>query len=134
MAFSIAFTFPSDTRYLAVLRQFVVAASKLAGSKKFPRRHVVPCTLALIEAIDNAIFHANRSFKDLPISVLMTMDDRRVVMDVIDKGKGLGRHKRKLVDSLSPNGRGLFLIHRLMTKVESRLVTEGHRLRMILEI
>lgn len=128
--FRSAFTIQSDTRYLAPLRQWVAAAARLSGAGAVPRQAVLACTLALIEAVDNAIFHAHRGRRRLPIRVAIAVGDRAVALEVADRGPGVGRHPRGRPAALATHGRGLFLIHRLMSRVESRTRRGLHVLRM----
>lgn len=152
--FRSAFTIQSDTRYLALLRQWVAAMGRLAGRRAVPRQALLACTLALIEAVDNAIFHAcpprfarlprkrsasgqarqggraHRRRRPLPIRVAMSVRDEAVILEVADRGRGVGRHCLAQPELLVSHGRGLFLIHRLMSKVESRTRHGRHVLRM----
>lgn len=125
-----AFTIASDTRYLAPLRQWIAAMGTLAGRRMIPRRTLLACTLVLIEAVDNAIFHAHRGRRSLPIRVAMSVQDDAVVLEVVDQGRGVGRHRLARPEALVAHGRGLYLIHRLMTRVESRMQRGQHVLRM----
>lgn len=130
MPFRCAFTIRSDTRYLASLRAWVRAASRLAGRRHFPAKAVMPCTLALIEAVDNAIFHAHRRRRERPIRVAIAAEDGGVVIEVADCGRGVGRHLMCDPEKMVDHGRGLFLIHRLMARVESRMRDGCHVLTM----
>jgi len=133
-SFRCAFTIKSDTRYLSVLREWIFAAALIVGRKRFPKRARVSCTLALIEAVDNAIFHAHKGRKHRPIKVHLNIDEGVVSVEVQDAGRGLGVKRASSPDLMLSHGRGLFLIHRLMTKVESRTKNGGHSLRMIYNI
>ena len=129
--FKTAFTIQSDTRYLAVLRAWVLAASKIAGRKNFPKIAIVPCTLALIEAVDNAIFHAHDRKRQLPIDLEMVVRHGSIVIVVGDLGVGIGHHGVIKPDEMEDHGRGLFLIHKLMSRVDSGFKNEKHFIRMI---
>jgi len=134
MPFRCAFTIRSDTRYLSTLRDWVAAVARVAGHDEFPRRAVVPCSLALIEAVDNAIFHAHGHKKDLPISVSLALERRRIVMEVIDRGEGIGKPKLPKPDELVTHGRGLFIIHNVMSDVTSKVSKGRHKIRMVYTI
>ena len=130
MPFRCAFTIRSDTRYLAPLRAWVRAAAALAGRRDFPAKAVMPCTLALIEAVDNAIFHAHRRRRERPIRVALAAEGGGVAIEVADCGRGVGRHLSRDPEAMVDHGRGLFLIHRLMARVESRMRGNRHVLTM----
>lgn len=133
MRFLCAFTIRSDTKYLGPLRQWIAAAIEHAGSKKKSKKVRDACTLSLVEAVNNAIFHAHGCVKDLPIRVFISVGDKRISIEVADRGKGLGRHVFTKPEEMISHGRGLFLMHRLMNKVESRLKNGLHILRMTYE-
>nr|HPM41661.1 ATP-binding protein [bacterium] len=105
--FRCAFTIESDTRYLAVLRGLVPAAFSAAGMGRMPRAARVACTLALIEAVDNAIFHAHRRVKSLPICVSVGFSPDAISIEVVDCGSGIGRRFKARPDSMETHGRGL---------------------------
>lgn len=129
--FKTAFTIQSDTRYLSVLRAWVFATSKIVGRKKFPKVAIVPCTLALIEAVDNAIFHAHDHKRQLLIGLEMIVRYGSIVIVVSDLGIGIGHHGITKPDEMTEHGRGLFLIHKLMSRVDSGFKNEKHFIRMV---
>jgi len=53
------------------------------------------------------------------------------VMGVLDRGRGIGRHRPARPDRMASGGRGLFIIRRLMARTESRRTRGGHLLRMV---
>lgn len=133
MNFKCALTIRSETTYLAILRRWVGAAAKVAGFGKISKAANMACTLALIEAVDNAIFHAHGRDRKIPIRILISVGENGISIEVADRGGGIGRHALARPDEMISHGRGLFLIHRLMTKVESRLRNGSHILRMTYE-
>lgn len=133
MVFHCALTIKSDTGYLAFVRQWVPAASRAAGVG-VSKKGLIACNLALVEAVNNAIFHAHNNKAALKIGLSLRIDKARVVMDVVDAGKGLGRHLKIRPDSMATHGRGLFLIHKLMNRVESRMKNGRHILRMVYDL
>lgn len=125
-------TIRSDTRYLAVLRQWVAAAAKRVGPRRFPRGALRAVTLSLIEAVDNAIFHAclPRS-KGWPIDVALRVEAGRITVSVGDCGKGFCLQKTGLPSLLVTHGRGLLLMRHLMETVEHYRRGKRHVVRMI---
>ena len=128
--FRCEFTIRSDTRYLTVLRQCVPAAAEAAGFRDLPRKAAQECTLALIEAVDNAIFHAHGRRSSLPIRISVSVSAAAISIEVSDRGDGIGRTVEYDPDSMIAHGRGLFLIREIMDNVESRVRGGRHTLRM----
>lgn len=131
MSFSVKIAIPSDTRYLSPLRQFMSASARIVGRRRFPRVALRSCTLALIEAVDNAIFHAHRHKKEKWIDVHLDVKKDSVVIRVTDRGRGLNHIEVKNPGLTATRGRGLYLMEQLMDSVESR--TSGKRHEMILK-
>lgn len=131
MPFRFEITIGSDTRYLAALRNMVDAFLTHAGDGRVCKGSRIACSMALVEAVDNAIFHAHRSRKSLPIRIALSLRDERVVMDVIDRGSGIDDLVREGPSTYSSHGRGLHIIRKSMSEVTSRVGDGGHRLRMI---
>ncbi len=89
--------------------------------------------LSLEEALINAMKYGNRLNKDLSVRLSVEYDDEEVRLAVEDQGsgfnpKGLGDCTKG--DSLLKNcGRGVYLIHQLMDKVQYN--SKGNRLLMV---
>ncbi|MDD2731458.1 MAG: ATP-binding protein [bacterium] len=131
--FSCALTIKSDTRYLSFLRQWVDAAAAAAG-RRLGGRARVALKLALVEAVDNAIFHAHGGDGRIPIKVEITFRDDEATVQVVDTGRGIGHPSKILPGLMSDHGRGLFLMRSMMTSVRSRVKDGRHSLRMKLAI
>lgn len=128
--FRFAITIQSDTRYLALLRQMVKASAQVVGSSRFPKQAQQAVSLALIEAVDNAIFHAHNRRRELPIDVVFEVNRRYVRLEVGDRGKGLNFKPGGPPSVLATHGRGLFLINSLVSRVESLKRNDRHWMRM----
>lgn len=128
--FKLAVTIPSDTRYLSSLRQMVDAVAHHVGRRHFPKAARQSVSLALIEAVDNAIFHAHGKRSELPIDVILTADEHYIRVEVGDCGEGLNHRPAERPDQMSTRGRGLFLINSMMSKVESVKRANNHWMRM----
>jgi anti-sigma regulatory factor (Ser/Thr protein kinase) len=128
MSFSIKLTIQSDTRYLVLLRQMVSAAALLVGRKRFPKRAEGFCTLALIEAVDNAIFHAHHHRAHVPIDIEIEIRKNAIVMSVVDRGPGLNHPVIDVPQPTATKGRGLYMMTKLMDKVETRKMHNSHEL------
>jgi|GEM_PF-1345117 len=131
---SSAFTIRSETRYLSALRRWVDAMASLAGRSRVGRRARTALKMALVEAVDNAIFHAHRGDRTRPIGVRMQVGPGSVVMEVKDTGPGLDHQPGRLPEGMALHGRGLYLIRSMMTSVRSRKGRGSHTLRMVLKI
>ena len=90
----------------------------------FPSR---ACTLnipvALSEAISNAILRGNREDLRKHVRVRAMVDDRHLVLEISDEGAGF-EFDECIIDPTTPDqleredGRGLFLMQKLMDRVE----------------
>ena len=88
--------------------------------------------LSLEEALSNAIRHGNKLDPDLFVEVCLNSDDGELTIEVKDLGNGFD-FKNIPDPSQDPNlkkisGRGIFLIRKLMDKVE--FFDSGRRIKM----
>lgn len=78
--------------------------------------------LACEEALINAIKHGNKNQKDKKIVVNFDITDKSVVISVEDEGQGYNYQQlpdpRHVSNLLRTGGRGLFLIRKMMDKIE----------------
>ncbi|MBN1283732.1 MAG: ATP-binding protein [Proteobacteria bacterium] len=132
--FICSFTIRSDTRYLSALRSWIGAAARVAGSGRLGKRERIALELALVEAVDNAIFHAHRGDAARPIRVTLSLADGEAGLEVVDTGRGIGHLSGSLPEAMSEHGRGLFLMRSMMTSVASRVSNGRHALRMRLSL
>ena len=124
----------SDTSYHTVLRQWVSALRVILGPNLISKKAEIEITLGLIEAINNAIFHAHDSRQEKRISVSLSVDQKDVMIDVIDGGDGIGSPELPRPDEMVDHGRGLFLIRSVMKSTQSQKIKGMHRLRMVYEL
>lgn len=134
MPFVVKFTIQSDTRYLAPLRGLVASIGRLVGKNRFPKRAVAACTLALIEAVDNAIFHAHKRVRGLPIDIEISVGKGVIVMKVVDRGPGLDHPSIHAPQLVATHGRGLFMMDKLMYGVESKKSPGRHEVALTYQI
>jgi len=118
MPFRCRFAILSDTRYLALLRQWISSVQHIVGDANFPNAAISVCSLALIECVDNAIFHAHKGNKNMPIGVSISVGGGWITMNVTDMGDGFVPSFDEEPDFLSTSGRGLFIIKKLMTSAD----------------
>lgn len=125
---------PSDVRYIEGVvelatrkcREFHVPADKCSFNVR----------IALGEAISNAILRGNGDGANKHVRVRAVVSDDALVFDIVDEGPGfdLGAPRP---DPTAPeniyheDGRGLFLMHALMDRVE-RFQSDGNVVRLTL--
>ena len=131
---SLDFRIPSDVQYIeAVVGQVVQRCEALA----FSRRHLaLNVPVALTEALSNAILRGNRDDVRRAVVVRVEIDSMRLVAEVRDEGEGFDLEACTTDATLPANrlredGRGLFLMHKLMDRVE-RFTDGGNVVRMVL--
>jgi serine/threonine-protein kinase RsbW len=91
-------------------------------------------TVALAEALSNAVVHGNAACRERPVLIVACADVvRGVVIDVRDFGAGFD--VAALLDCcqeervLAPSGRGVFLMRHLVDRVEYN--RRGNRVRLV---
>lgn len=125
---------PSDVRYI---EHVVDVVSRQCAQLAYPEHQVsLNVPVALTEALSNAILRGNRESERKHVQIRCDMNRERLVMEVVDEGEGFDL-EACLVDPTRPenlvreDGRGLFLMARLMDTVE-RFSSRGNVVRMTL--
>lgn len=132
---SLSWELASDTRLITPVVERIVGMCQTAGfSARHCRLHV---PVAVTEALANAMERGNDGVETRRVTVLVSVSDDRLVVDVTDEGAGfdLGECERtpEHADWFDrEDGRGIFLMRQLMDQVENSRVDAGHRLRLIL--
>lgn len=113
--FEARYLFESRTGCLNDVRDI---CSSLCRDRCLTRVEARRCQLALVEAVTNAIIHAHKGDAGKQIGVRVQVGGNGIVMEVKDDGRGfqLGSIPEPKLDQIG--GRGLFIIKRLMKKVE----------------
>lgn len=128
------FRFPSDVQYIEAIVEQVVSRCE---AHAFPRRMLaLNVPVALTEAISNAILRGNNDDAAKSVRVHADVDAYRLVVEVRDEGAGFDLAactEDPTTDDnlLREDGRGLFLMTRLMDHVE-RFTDGGNVVRLIL--
>jgi serine/threonine-protein kinase RsbW len=95
---------------------------------------VVP--VALTEALSNAILRGNCDDPSKHVHVHASVDERRLVIEVRDEGIGFDLDACTVDVDAGPvdreDGRGLFLMRKLMDRVERVAATPGNTVRLTL--
>ena len=127
---------PSDVAQIERVVDMVVARCQ---AHHYPRRAcALNVPVALTEALANAIVSGNREDAAKCVRVLASVDERELVVEVRDEGAGfdLGAHAwgPDAADAHErEDGRGLFLMRRLMDHVEQFVAPgSGNVVRMTL--
>ncbi len=131
---SLDFRIPSDVQYIeGVVGQVVQRCQALA----FSRRHVsLNVPVALTEALSNAILRGNGDDRSRSVTVRVQINEAQLVAEVRDEGDGFDLDACTEDSTLPENlaredGRGLFLMHKLMDRVE-RFSDGGNVVRLVL--
>jgi serine/threonine-protein kinase RsbW len=112
---------PSDVQQIETVVARVT--EQCAAFDLGPRQLALSVPVALTEALSNAIIRGNHEDPEKHVRVRTLVDMRRVVLEVRDEGEGFD-FERCLIDPTTPeqlgreDGRGLFLMRRLVDRVE----------------
>jgi serine/threonine-protein kinase RsbW len=124
---------PSDVKYI---ERVVELATKECRELDLPSHK---CSLnipvALSEALSNAILRGNANGKGKRVRIRAVVRDDAIVFDVSDEGPDFDMDKLRVEPTLETvtreEGRGLFLMHRLMDRVE-HIRKDGNIIRLTL--
>ena len=134
MRVAIEVDIPSDVRYIEHIVRLV---TRECEDQRFsPRLCSLNVPVALTEALSNAILRGNADDRQKHVRVRIAFTERELIVEVTDEGGGFDLAD-KLRDPTTPenilreDGRGLFLMHRLMDRVE-RFTDQGNVVRLTL--
>ena len=102
------------------------------------RQLMLNVPVALTEALSNAILYGNALDPEKRVRVNARVDVHSLVIEVIDEGEGFDLSE-STVDPTTPehllneNGRGLFLMQKLMDRVECIAGRPGNIVRLTLQ-
>ena len=90
--------------------------------------------MALSEALSNAIIRGNRNGKGKHVRVRAVVSDEAIIFDIADEGPDFDMEKMRVEPTpetiMREDGRGLFLMHRLMDRVE-HIRNRGNVIRLL---
>ena len=119
-------SFPSLIENLEKIEQI---SSQIAVDAGFDESTVDDISIALTELINNAIHHANKDNPDKKVTVIFSVDSKKLVISISDEGKGFSpTNVGNPLDPdnlMSDSGRGLYLVDALMDKVEYKISETG---------
>lgn len=112
---------PSDVRFVGRAVELVVEHCRAAGFS--PHALAFNVRVALTEALSNAILYGNREDPVKAVRVTAEMKGSELVLEVHDHGPGFDleastNDPTRLENLLREDGRGLFLMRKLMDEVE----------------
>ena len=113
---------PSDVEYIEGVVE--LARPRCRELKLSPTKCSLNIPVALSEALSNAILRGNRSVSGKHVRVRAIISDEDLVFEVVDEGPGFDLDQCEQDCTTEENltreeGRGLFLMRRLMDRVES---------------
>jgi len=82
--------------------------------------------LAVVEAIGNVVEHTAAQY-----TVSVTLNKKRITVDLIDYGKGFRLHGRTMPPLFAESGRGIPIMQSIMDSVEYKQGKHGNRLRLL---
>lgn len=123
--------FPSDPRFLVVLRGVIGRVAKIAG---FSGKEIGNLKLAVDEAVTNIIRHSLKNDFDRTIEVDLVLAEKRLEVILRDDGAPAGAPDLKPLEP-SPcrkGGVGIHLIHKCIDKVTyERLSNDLNQLSLV---
>jgi len=129
---------PSDLVFERVVR---AAAEEVGRQMGFSEEKLADLTLAVSEAVANAIEHGNRLQQEVHVGIVFCMERDRLVVRVVDQGeKGEQPAIRcrgiteETIEQGELRGLGLYLIHQLVDHAEFSTSEEGNVFTMWLHI
>ena len=113
---------PSDVEYIEGVVE--LARQRCRELKLSPTKCSLNIPVALSEALSNAILRGNASVSDKTVRIRAIISDTDLVFEVVDEGPGFDLDECEQDCTTEENltreeGRGLFLMRRLMDRVES---------------
>ncbi len=110
---------PSNPRYIKKIISRIV---DILVERRINKSIIFDVRLSAEEALLNAIEHGNKRRKGLLVEASFSIDDKQLELVIKDKGSGFDKialpDPTKDNNILRSHGRGVYLIHKLMDKVE----------------
>jgi anti-sigma regulatory factor (Ser/Thr protein kinase) len=110
---AVKMNFPSDPRYLGVIRGSIERFAALVGFDEEECRWI---TLAVHEALTNVIRHAYHNQHDRPVELMLRERDRGMEVLLVDYGTGVKQEQMsgRDLNDVRPGGLGLHMIREIM--------------------
>lgn len=125
---------PNDVRFIERVVERVQRECQIMA---FAQRHVMlNVPVALTEALSNAILRGNSDDPSKHVHVRASVDSHTLVVEVHDEGQGFDLDACTVdvgIDTVErEDGRGLFLMRKLMDRVERVSTEPGNTIRLTL--
>ena len=125
---------PSDVAFIERVVELVRRECEL---KAFGKRQIMlNVPVALTEALSNAILRGNGDDPAKRVHVHAEVDNERLIIEIADQGAGFDFDAKVIEptdgDIDREDGRGLFLMRKLMDRVERVAIPNGNAVRMTL--
>ncbi|HUJ41839.1 MAG TPA: ATP-binding protein [Candidatus Acidoferrales bacterium] len=129
MDHAIKLTFPSDPRYLGVVRGTVERFAAMAGFDEEDCRWI---TLAVHEALTNVIRHAYHNRHDQPVELGLGERDGGIEVLMVDHGTGVKQEEMcgRDLEDVKPGGLGLHMIREIMNETDYQPLEGRNELRL----
>jgi anti-sigma regulatory factor (Ser/Thr protein kinase) len=126
---AVKLTFPSDPRYLGVVRGSIERFAALVGFDEEECRWI---TLAVHEALTNVIRHAYHNEHDKPVELHLRERDRGMEVMLVDHGTGVKPEQMsgRDLNDVRPGGLGLHMIREIMDETHYSPLEGRNELRM----
>ncbi|MFA6449960.1 MAG: ATP-binding protein [bacterium] len=116
----------SRTEHLSTVREFIESRLASLHLSEKERANIVFC---LIEATINAMHHGNADNPDKLVKITFKAFEKKVVLTVKDQGSGFELAEigdpREPKRINKPNGRGIFFMRQMLSKVDFRFSQKG---------
>lgn len=116
--FHLEFSIKSSTHSIPFLRGIVRGVKYFIRNCDFDHKAIISCELAIVEAVNNAIFHAHQKDPDKWIDIELKQAGTLLEIMVYDYGGGFDMPEDLELPVDEDHGRGLFLIKSMMKNVE----------------
>lgn len=132
----VAFSVPSEE---GREREAMARVAEIVGDT-LPAERLEALKTAVSETAMNAIEHGNRGSAELSVDVVVRRSPEAVTVEIADFGRGLQHDpdlpdlELKLAGLQTPRGWGLFLVDRLVDRVEESTVGDRHLVRLIMQL
>ena len=125
---------PSDVRFIEqVVERVQLECQALAYAH---RQIALNVPVALTEALSNAILRGNSDDPSKHVHVRASVDTKQLIVEVRDEGAGFDLDACTIDVDAGPldreDGRGLFLMRKLMDRVEQIAAAHGNTVRLTL--
>ena len=125
---------PNDINYIEKVVELI--RHECAAMRFAHRQLALNVPVALAEALSNAILRGNGDDPAKHVRVRAEVNNERLVIEVADEGPGFD-FDAKMIEPVEgdldrEDGRGLFLMRKLMDRVERVAVPKGNAVRMTL--